>query len=115
MSFPFGETITVHRPGTRTDPYSGETVDDWTTKTTFEVKLCAIFPTASLETPSVDKSSVTSGFTILAPAGTVINTNDRVSFRNGPEREVTGDSFDWHHPFTGWEPGVAFEVDSEER
>jgi len=115
MTMPFGEEILIKRAGTRIDPYSGEAVADWTTPTVYTVSGCAIFPTASVELPSVDKSSVTSGFTILAPPGTTILSSDRVSFRDGPDREVIGDAFEWHHPFTGWDPGVAFEVESEAR
>jgi hypothetical protein len=116
MTFAFGEKIKVYRAGSRVDPYSNETTADWSTATSFEVEGCAVYPTDSFEHPSVDNSAVTSGFTVLAPAGTVITRKDRVSIRGETvQREVTGDPFDWHHPFTGWDPGVAFEIEGDER
>jgi hypothetical protein len=111
---PFGETITVKRAGTRVDPYSGENVEDWATATTFEIEGCAIYPTDSVETASVDKTSVVSGYTVLAPPGSDVRRKDRVSYR-GADREVVGDPFDWRNPFTGWTPGVAFEIEGEVR
>src|SRR5215217_8814814 len=116
MSFPYGESVTVQRAGVRIDPYSNEVTTDWDNPTTFVIKGCVIFPANSMqnrEPVDRDKTPVITGFTVLAPIGSDITCRDRVSFRNGPFREVISEPFEWRHPLTNWSPGMGFELESE--
>lgn len=109
MTFP-GETIQILTAQRSTDPYSGESVDDWTK------------PPASVDVPDVlceprpagepvqdARNAVTSGWTLYCQ--TVPNplptAKNRVRVR-GVVYEVDGEPADWR--MGGWRPGVVVQA-----
>ncbi|MBB1022962.1 MULTISPECIES: hypothetical protein [unclassified Dietzia] len=59
-----------------------------------EVRGCVVQPTVLAQDTGRDRSGQVLEFRVLAPAGTVISSKDRVVIR-GREFEVTAESFDW--------------------
>jgi hypothetical protein len=106
MDFPYGETVTRLRATTVTDPYSGEeTSIDWGDPDGLAIDGCAVADGGSLEPLQDARNAVESDFDVLAPFGSDVLATDRLVVR-GLTCEVQGRPFDWHHPMTGWEPGM---------
>jgi hypothetical protein len=99
VKLPFGETITVRRPGgtdQRGDPEPA---------TTHTVTDCAFAPRASTE--AVDRrDTVVIGITLYAPPDADIQPTDQIVRADGTVWEVDGEPGDWLTPFTGWHPGL---------
>lgn len=109
MDFPHGESVDVLTAGTRTDPYSEETVTDWSTATEVTHEGIAVEPRPSSEPVQDARNAVVSGFTLYGfPPGSVTAGN-RVRVR-GEVYDVLGDPADWRNPFTGWAPGLVVQV-----
>ncbi len=103
--FAHGETVQILTAGTVTDPYSGETVNDWSTSTALAVPGVAVADGGSLEPLQDARNQVTSDFDLLMPPTTAITAQQRVIVR-GLTCEVVGRPFLWRSPFTGWTPGL---------
>lgn len=89
------ETVTVLTAGTSTDPYSGETVEDWTTPTEREVTTIApLEPRPSSEPVQDARNALVSGWTLYLPAGDPITARNRVRVR-GTVYPVQGEPADW--------------------
>lgn len=102
--FPFGQTVTVIRPSPR-DRY-GDSTDD----SSRDIPGCAIaWGTSTESTGSVaaDRSeTVQATVTVYMPPGTDITSRDHLILPDGSRWRVTGRPNRWHHPMTGWDPGV---------
>jgi hypothetical protein len=109
VNFPHGESVAVLTAGTVTDPYSGETMPDWSTATEVTIDGVAVEPRPSQEPVQDARNAVVSGYTLYLPAGAQIDAQARVRVR-GEVYEVLGDPAAWRNPFTGWEPGVVMQV-----
>jgi len=89
------ETIVVLSPGTTTDPYSNEPVEDWSTVTERSVTtLAPAEPRPSNEPVQEARNAVVSGWTLYLPAGDPITSHNRVRVR-GEEYPVQGEPADW--------------------
>lgn len=89
------ETVAVLTAGTSTDPYSGETVEDWTTPTEREVTTIApLEPRPSSEPVQDARNALVSGWTLYLPAGDPITARNRVRVR-GTVYPVQGEPADW--------------------
>ena len=112
--YPFGETVRIIRTGpspgrdARGQPLPGP-------DQSFDVAGCAVTPRA--ETPQVGgdqqqaRDTVIVGWTVYAPAGTVLRTTDKVRIR-GVVCDITGEPGDWgRSPFTGTRGPVQFAAD----
>lgn len=89
------ETVVVLTANTTTDPYSGETVEDWTTSTERSVTtLAPAEPRPSQEPVQDARNAVVSGWTLYLPAGDPIGPQNRVRVR-GVEYPVQGQPADW--------------------
>lgn len=109
MDFPYGESIAVLTAGTKADPYSGETTEDWSTATEVTIGGVAVEPRPSQEPTQDARNAVTSGYTLYLPAGSQIDAQSRVRVR-GEVYAVLGDPAAWTNPFTGWSPGLVVQV-----
>lgn len=110
--FAHGETVVRLRATTTTDPYSGEaTALDWSSPESLTIAGCGIasggsFGTpGSVETVETDRNAIVSDFDVILPHGTDVTAADRLVVR-GLTCEVQGRPFEWHNPFTGWQPGL---------
>lgn len=110
--FAYPEPVTVLSPGTVTDPYSGETVADWSTPTT-RPESCAVAPGGSTEPTEVARTAIDSDFDLIFDHDPGITAADRVVVR-GLTCEVNGHPFPYKSPFTGWEPGTLVRVSIRE-
>lgn len=112
--YPFGETVRILRTGVspgrdqRGQPLPGP--DE-----SFDLEGCVVTPRA--ETPSVggaqqqERDTVIVGWTVYAPAGSVVRTTDRARIR-GVVCQVTGEPGDWgRNVFTGLAGPVQFAAD----
>jgi hypothetical protein len=90
-----GETIVVLSAGTTTDPYSGESSEDWSTPTERTVAtLVPAEPRPSQEPTQEARNALVSGWTLYLPAGDPITSANRVRVR-GEEYPVQGQPADW--------------------
>lgn len=91
-----GETIAVLTAGSVTDPYSGETAEDWDNPTSRDVTTIApLEPRPSSEPVQDARNALVSGWTIYLPAGDPITARNRVRVR-GAVYPVQGEPADWH-------------------
>lgn len=110
MTFPYGETVTRLRAATSTDPYSNETVADWSlTPSEFDIDGCGVASGGSLEPVEVARNAVDSDFDVVAPFDADVTAQDRLRIR-GLVCDVVGRPFAWRHPMTGWEAGVVIKA-----
>lgn len=100
-----GETVTVVRAGSSTDPYSLETVTDWTSPTETDLPGCAFDPGTASEPASNWRLTFSATPTLYAPPGADITKRDRVIVR-GLLYEVSGEPADWRSPWTGQQMGL---------
>ena len=108
MIFPYAETVTIQSPGTVTDPYSGETVTDWSTYTERD-ESCAVAPGGSSEPTDVARAAIDSDFDLIFGYDPEVTAADRIVVR-GLTCEVDGHPFEFRSPFTGWVPGTLVRV-----
>lgn len=113
MNFPYGDTVQILTAGTKTDPYSNESTDDWSTATSVDVPGVGVEPRPSGEPLQDARNQVVSGFTLYMPGGTAITAANRVVVR-GQTYDVLGEPAVWRSPFTGWEPGIVVQVERSE-
>lgn len=111
--FPHGETVQILTAGTATDPYSDETVNDWSTSTALAVTGVGIEPRPSSEPVQNARNAVVSGFTAYLPPGTAITSANRVTVR-GNTYDVQGEPAVWRNPFSGWAPGIIVQLEKTE-
>lgn len=98
MSFPLGQTITVHR-------LTRDRYGDRTEIAHFLVSGCAFAPRLSTEnTGRADE--VTADAELYAPFWADIHAADVVERDDTTRWEVQGEPQRWENPFTGWQPGV---------
>ena len=102
--FAFPESVTIQSPGSNTDPYSGETVTDWSTPTA-RAESCAVAPGGSTEPNETARSAIDSDFDLIFDHDPGVTAADRIVVR-GLTCEVDGHPFTFRSPFTGWEPGT---------
>lgn len=106
-TFPYGERVTIHHPGT----VSGETNAYGSSEPgpgTDEVVVVAVAPGATSE-QTVAQSTVSVAFTLYVPAGVTVEADARITVR-GDTFEVHGEPAEWSNPFTGWVPGSVVEL-----
>jgi hypothetical protein len=90
-----GETVVVLTAGTSVDPYSGDSVEDWSSPTERSVvTLAPAEPRPSQEPVQDARNSVVSGWTLYLPAGDPITERNRVRVR-GEDYPVQGQPADW--------------------
>ena len=109
MLLAHGETLVRIVPGQAQDPYSQGERPDWDHPGETTIRGCAVYPTRAVENPGVGRDQAIETLTVLLPPGTVIDYQDRLRIR-GIVYEVTGAAHDYHHPMTGWTPGVEVQV-----
>ena len=99
--FPFGETVTVERPGAE-DQYGDRDADAGTEHT---IEGCAFYPRSSDELHE-GRSTVITGLVMLAPPGADIRASDTIRREDGSRWPVEGSPLHWTCPLSGWHPGV---------
>lgn len=110
MDFAYGETVTILRATTVTDPYSSEPADeDWSAPAEEDVERCGVAASGSVEPLVNARNPVDSDFDVFMPTGTDVRSTDRLVIR-GLTCEVAGRPFDWTNPFTGWQPGLVVQA-----
>ena len=102
VTFPFGETVTLHRRVL--SPKPDQDGNDVYIPTDIPIPGCAFDPGGSVESVQ-GQDMVTTKPTVYAPPGTVVLATDGVTVRGLPY-EVDGAPSDYISPFTGWNPGV---------
>lgn len=108
MSLP-GETVEVLAATAALDPYSGEHLrESWATPVAVAVPGVLCEPRPSSEPTQDARNSVTSGWTLYMPAGTVIGPRNRVRVRDVVYR-VVGEPADWR--LGSWLPGVVVQTE----
>lgn len=111
--FPHGERVTRLRAGVKVDPYSGESVPDWTSETEAPFAFAAVWPAGSTEPLSADRQAVEADYEVALPAGSDVTRVDRIRLDDRPGApvcEVVGVPFDFRSPLTGWRPGLVVSV-----
>lgn len=103
-----GEAVTVLTGTPVIDPDSGEaTGTSWDTPTLTAVSGVLCEPRPSGEPLQDARNSVTSGWTLYMPAGTVITSRHRVRVR-GLDYQVEGEPADWR--LGSWLPGLVVQT-----
>ncbi len=104
-SFPFGDTVILHRlvPAGRDEYGVTVRVDQPVT-----LERCATWAGPSSERTD-NQTQVTVDRTVVLPAGTTVLATDEVTVR-GQRYTVVGQPADDRSPFTGWAPGVVVEL-----
>lgn len=98
------ESVTRQR-GTQATGRYGDAEWDWTDPAELTISGCAVSPRDSSEDHDEGRQAVLVGFTVYAPAGTIVLPTDRLIVR-GEVCEVDGDPGVWISPFTDIEEGV---------
>jgi hypothetical protein len=97
VSFPFGQTVTVHR-------YALDRLGDRAETEHHTVAGCGFAPRVSTE--NTDRAEqVTATAELYTPTGADIGPQDVIELADGSRWEVTGDPQRWVNPLTGWHPG----------
>lgn len=103
-----GETITVVRPGTRTDRY-GATQPDWTVTTSHVIRGVKVSPTASRDVTDDARDGHAATLNLFLPPRSNIEATDRVELRGSTWR-ILGEASDWRRPSTGRGLGLVVTV-----
>jgi hypothetical protein len=105
-----GETVVVLTAGTTSDPYSGETVEDWTTPTEHAVPDVLVEPRPSGEPLQDARNQVTTGRTLYfqSPPDVAISASNRVRI-DGIIYDILGEDADWH--LGEWRPGLVVQCE----
>jgi hypothetical protein len=101
---PYGEPVTVTRPGWTEDRY-GNRVPDWTTATSTTYEQAVAFPGNTSEIGGSRESGVEVELTLLLPYGADVQPTDRITWRDS-DYELVGDAYHWRSPLTAWTPGT---------
>lgn len=109
MSIRNGEPVTFLRPGTTTDPYSNQTVDDWSTAVAVHDDEAAVEPIASEEPLQDGRQAVIVGFRLYFDHLITLDRLWRVELR-GERYEIQGRPAEWRSPFTGWHAGTVVQI-----
>lgn len=104
-SFPAAKTITIHR---ETVTGQGAYGADQATVTPILVPGCAVWPRTSAETVQ-GQDLVTTGITVFAPPGTVVEPTDTVTV-DGITYDQVGDAAIYDSPLTGTLSGVELQL-----
>lgn len=89
------ETVTRLRAGTIADPYSGGTVEDWTTPTEHNIiTLAPAEPRPSTEPTQDARNAIVSGYTLYLSESEDVTPKDRMRVR-GEVFHVLGDPAVW--------------------
>lgn len=100
MTFPFGDTITLHsRTVTGHDTYGNDVY------TSTDSTVVGGFAPAGSAELTQGQDLVTTTPSVYLPAGTNVAAVDQVTVR-GVTYDVDGSPQDWRHPFTGWQAGI---------
>lgn len=111
MDFPHGETVTRLRGTATGDPYSGEnSAVSWTDPDELDIEGCAFNPGVSTEPLQDARNAVITRPEVYAPPDADVEAGDRLVVR-GDTYEVVGNPQDWRSPFTGWQPGLAIQLE----
>lgn len=113
MTFPHGETVVVLTAKTKTDPYSGETMPDWSNPTQTSVPGVGVASGGSLEINTSGDNITDSDFDLIFPPDAVVTAENRVIVR-GLTCNINGRPFLWRNPFTGWTPGLVVKAQIRE-
>lgn len=89
------QTITVLRPGTRSE--RGDTIPDWATATTHTVPGCCVQPDNGDEVTDRGRDAVVRRWKVLGPAGADVTSLDRVRW-DGADYDVDGPIASWSSP-----------------
>lgn len=95
--------ITVVRPGSR---------DKWgdsTGESRHVIRNCVFYPRTSSESTD-NRDTVITGITVLVPAGSDIESTDKVEFPDGTRYEVDGMPGSWVSPSSSWKPGMQVDL-----
>lgn len=105
MSFPFGETVTVHRRASR-DDFGRQPSEN-----THTIDNVAIAPRRSAETNSPTRNTVVTGLTAYMPFDANVRASDVIERFDGTKWNVIGEPLRWRSPLTGWQPGCEVELE----
>lgn len=105
MTFPFGETVTIHRRAPRDD--YGQQLP----ATTHTVDGVAIAPRRASETNSPSRNTVVAGLTAYMPFDADVQAADVIERFDGTKWNVIGAPLRWRSPLTGWKPGCEAELE----
>jgi hypothetical protein len=89
-------TVTRLRAGATVDRY-GNTVPDWTMPAELEISGCSVQPGPPRPEDLIDRDSVTTLYTIWAPAGADVSEQDRIRYA-GTVYAVDGTIQRWDFP-----------------
>lgn len=104
------EPVVFKEAGSRTDPYSNETVkDDWDSPTTVLSDAGGVEPLASTEPVQDGRQSVIVGYRLYFDHEVTVSPEWRALVR-GDLCPVEGKPAVWVSPFTGWMAGTVVQV-----
>jgi hypothetical protein len=105
-----GETVVVLTAGTTSDPYSGESVADWTTPTEVAVPDVLCEPRPGGEPQQDARNQITSGWTLYfqSPPDVAIDPTNRIRVR-GVVYDILGEPADWR--LGSWQPGLVVQCE----
>lgn len=105
MTFPFGETATLHTRSGTADDALGVRQSTWTDTV---VAGCFLDAGGSIEVVQ-GQDQVTTQPVLYMPAGTAVTPVDQITVR-GDRYEVDGSPNSYVQPWTGWVPPVAVKL-----
>jgi hypothetical protein len=105
VTFPFGETVTVHRRAPRDDFGRPGAV------TSHQIEGVALAPRRSEEGNTPTRNTVTAGLVAFMPYDADIRATDTVERFDGTKWAVVGTPMRWRSPLTGWMPGTEVELE----
>jgi len=108
--FAHGERVTFKAAGARTDPYSGETIeDDWDHPVVALTASAGVEPLGSTEPTQDGRQSVIVGYRLYFDSLMAVDRLWRCEVR-GELWPVAGRPAQWKSPLTGWEAGTVVQV-----
>lgn len=110
IPFLHGQTVTViRRTANGTDDYGNVTY----TTTSTAVAGCGVYPRNLGDITESGRDGITIGLTVHLPPGTDIRGTDSVTV-GGANYRIIGDPGVWHHPMSGWRPGITVDLERVE-
>lgn len=107
--FTYAEPVTFYAAGTASDPYSGETTDDWANPVAVLTDAAGVEPLSSQEPVQDGRQAVIVGYRLYFDHPVTVDRLWRVDVR-GERWKVEGRAAAWRNPFTGWEAGTVVQV-----
>lgn len=105
--YPSGEDITVtSRTAASTDDYGNATY----TTSTRTIEDVPVAPRTSGDVTENGRDGQVIGLTIYPPADCGIVADDEIGVRGGTYR-IVGDPALWSSPWSGWDPGLAIDLE----